>query len=160
MGQRISRIMNLANSTAKVMLLVLMILGSVDVIGRYTFNKPVWGTFEFNQILLAGIVFFSLAYTLAVGGHIKVDLVVSRLHPRVQAAIDFFTSFLMLILFALLAWQSAIIAIRYWKAGRLVSLILINAAPFQGFVTLGALLLCLELIVQMIHYAGQIRKVE
>lgn len=150
-------IIKAANYIGMFMLLVLMVLGSVDVIGRYVFNKPILASFELNQILLAGVVFFGLAYTQLVGAHIKVNLLVSRLKPRVQAIIDFITCFLLLGLFSLMTWQSLRIAIVYWEQNKLIDVLLINMAFFQSFVTVAAFLVSLELIIQLVHCVIQMR---
>jgi TRAP-type C4-dicarboxylate transport system permease small subunit len=140
------------------MLLVLMLLGAGDVIGRYLFNKPVTGTMEVSSILLAGIVFFGWAYTQAVGGHVKVEIFFSRFPPLVQTAVSLLTLFISLILFSLITWQGARMAMIYWKAGRLIDVIYVPIAPFQLFVSLGALVLCLELAIQLLHLLPQVRK--
>ncbi len=140
------------------MLCLLMLLGAGDVIGRYFFNKPIMGTLEVSEILLGGIVFFGWAYTLYLQAHVKVDIFYSRLRPRMQGIVGLFTSFLSLVLFSLIAWQAAKIATTYLKGHRLVPLLNIPLYPFQLFVSLGAVVLCLELIVQIIHLVSQVRK--
>lgn len=140
------------------MLVVLMFLGASDVIGRYFFNKPIEGTREISEILLAGVVFFGWAYTLSVGGHVRLDTFVSRLRPRGQAIIGFVTSFIALFVFSLMAWQAAERAIASWKGHVLITVLFIPVFPFQFFVTVGALVLCLELIIQMLHSFTDMKK--
>lgn len=140
------------------MLLVLMLLDASDVLGRYLLNKPVKGAWEVSQILLAGVVLFAWAHTQAKGGHVKLDLFVTRLSPRAQAMVDFVTSLLGAVLFGLVVWQAAGMAMIYWEAGYIVDVIRIPLAPFQLFVSLGALFLCLELIIEMFEHLRQWRK--
>jgi TRAP-type C4-dicarboxylate transport system permease small subunit len=140
------------------MLSVLMFLGAADVIGRYLFNKPILGTLEVSEILLAGIVFFGWAYTLSVEGHVRVDFFYLRFPVRAQRIVGFFTSFFSLVLFSLITWRAAKTAIFYWQGNKLVPILKIPVFPFQLFVSLGALALCLELIIEMSYFLFQARR--
>ena len=142
------------------MLLVLMLLGAGDVIGRYLFNRPIMGTLEISEILLAGIVFFGWAYSQAVRGHVRVELFFERFSPRAQAVLDSTALLLMLAFVSLVAWQSALLAIERWEAGRVMQSLNIPMAPFLLFVPLGAFFLCLELILQIIHRIPNIARGE
>ena len=42
------------------MLFLLMVLTCIDVLGRYFFNHPVYGGLELTEILLAGMIFFTI----------------------------------------------------------------------------------------------------
>jgi len=139
-------------------LVTLMFLGTFDVLGRYFFNRPIKGAYEVSEILLASVVFFGLAYALAVGGHVRVDTFVSLLRPRRAAIIGVIISLLSIIIFVLIGWQGAELAIKSWKDHRLIDVIFIPIAPFQLLVPLGALAVCLELIIQMLHFSMDIRK--
>lgn len=153
----VRRVSDIANNVSISMLAVLMLIGTCDVIGRYLFNKPIRGVVELGEVLLAGIVFFGWAYTQAAGGHIKVEMFTSRLAPRVRAKINFATSFLSLALFSLIGWQAAKLAMMYWEQNRLVGGLMIPIAPFVLFISLGALLICLELIIQMLNFLSEMR---
>jgi TRAP-type C4-dicarboxylate transport system permease small subunit len=139
------------------MFFVLMLLGSGDVLGRYLFNSPIIGTKEISSILVVGIVVLGWARTQARGAQINVTLIISRFSQSAQAKINFITTFLSLILFSLIVWQSIKVAIRLWESERLVNILLIPLAPFQLIVTLGALILCLEFIIELVHLFRKIR---
>lgn len=140
------------------MLFVLMVLGSVDVIGRYLLNKPLKGTMETSELLLAGIVFFSWAATQAAKEHTSVDLVFNHFPKRVKLILNFITSCMAVVLFGLIAWQGALVARQLYQAGRLVYTVEIPLAPFQLFVPIGATAMCLVLIVQTIQAFQQMRR--
>lgn len=63
---------------AAVLLFLLMMLTCLDVLGRYFFNRPVYGGLELTEIMLAGVVFFALPVLTWRGGHVVVDLVSLR----------------------------------------------------------------------------------
>jgi TRAP-type C4-dicarboxylate transport system permease small subunit len=131
------------------MLALLVLIGTIDVVGRYFFNTPIKGALEGGEILLAGIVLFGLAYTLATESHVRVDTFVVLFHPRMQAKIGVVMSAVSFVLFGLIGWQGAEVAIQSWERQRAVDVLNIPVAPFQFFVTLGALAVCLELLVEM-----------
>lgn len=138
------------------MLLAMMVIGAWDVAGRYLFNRPVTGALETSSILMGGMVFLGWAYTLAQKAHTTVDIIFLLYPPRVQAFLSFLMMFLTLILFALIAWQSIAVAMGDWSRGKLVKVILIPIAPFKFLVSLGAIFLCLESIIQMVHLVTKI----
>lgn len=61
--------------TTAVFLFSLMILTCVDVLGRYFFNRPVYGGLELTEILLAGTIFFALPIVSYRGDNVVVDLI-------------------------------------------------------------------------------------
>ena len=139
------------NIIAGLMLLAMMFLGAADVIGRYLFNRPITGAMETSQLLMGVMVFLAWAYTLSKREHVTVDIIFILYPKRVQAILYFVMMIITLVLFILIFWQSASMAISDWQAGKLVRIILIPIAPFKALVSLGALLLCLESIVQIIQ---------
>lgn len=140
------------------MFFVLMLIGAFDVIGRYVFNRPITGTLELSKILIVGLVMFGLAHTQAKGAHVRVELVVARLRPRVQAIIGFLMLFLSLALFSLITWQATVVVIESWQSGKSIFVLGIPTAGVQLVVPLGAFFLCLELIIQMFRLLPEMRK--
>jgi len=123
----------------------------VDVIGRYLFNKPLVGTWETSEVWLALLVFFGWGYTQFMKGHVTVEVIVARLSLRTRAILNVVTSFLALVIFILVVWQAAVYAMRTLERGMVIAVINWPLGPFQFFVCLGALVLCLVLILQIIQ---------
>lgn len=72
------------------MVLVMMVVTTVDVAGRYFLNLPLFGAFEMTEILMGLVIFAGMPLTTAARGHISVNLIEGRLSlraRRVQAAI-------------------------------------------------------------------------
>jgi TRAP-type C4-dicarboxylate transport system permease small subunit len=141
-----------------VLFMILMFLGAGDVLGRYLINRPIRGTLEISEILMGAIVFLSWAYTQRNDGHVKVDLFIANYPPRARKIIDFVTLFLSFILFIVITKQSTVIALRCWHEQRVIPTLDIPTAPFHSIVPIGAALLCIELIVQMIKMISSGRK--
>lgn len=138
--------------------LVLMFLGASDVIGRYVFNKPIMGTLEISEVLMAGVILFGWAYALKTGSHVKVELVISHYPSRARVIVNFVTLLLSLGLFCLITRQSAMLALKYAQENRAFQTLGFPTAPFYFFVPIGAFFLCLEFIIQMIHLIPEMRK--
>ena len=61
--------------------LLIVFLIVIDVSGRFFFNKPFMGQVEISIVLLAWILFLSLAYGLIRDAHVRVTLITMRLRP-------------------------------------------------------------------------------
>ena len=139
------------NHIGMFMLVVIMLLGTADVIGRFAFNSPVFGTLSIQGFGMAAVIWLGWAYTLSRGRHVTVDIFTPRYPPRVRAIVGFVALLLVLALFGLVVWQAEKAALADWKVGTLVPEILIPVAPFKLILAVGAFSLCLECIIQMIH---------
>jgi len=70
---------------------VMMFLTFLDVSLRYFLNKPIHGSLELTEFMMALLVSCSLSYTASKKGHIRVDLVLHYASKRVSRIIDVFT---------------------------------------------------------------------
>lgn len=141
-----------------VLLFILMLLGASDVAGRYLFNRPIRGTFEASEVLMAGAVLLTWAYTQRTGGNVRVELFVSRYPTRVRAIATFITLLLALVLFIAVTQQSFLMAMKFLGENRVFQTIPGPSAPYHFFVPVGGFFLCLEFIFQLIHLVPEMRK--
>ncbi|MFC1861850.1 TRAP transporter small permease subunit [Chloroflexota bacterium] len=86
--------------------LVLALAVSADAIMRYAFNKPLLGVLESTSLVMAYIVFLSLSYTLAIGGHVRVTLFLRRMGIRSRLWAETLDCLLGLFFFGSLAYYS------------------------------------------------------
>ena len=56
------------NLTSVFIIMFLMFFASAEIIGRYIFNSPIPGHVEIVELIMAGVVFFGVAYTERTGG--------------------------------------------------------------------------------------------
>ncbi|MGE5257621.1 MAG: TRAP transporter small permease subunit [Hyphomicrobiales bacterium] len=129
------------------LLLPLMLLTVGDVVGRSFFNKPIPGTFELSEYMLAAVVLLGAAFTQQVKGHVGVDFLASRCSPRTQAVFQAITTFAGLLIIAILAWQGYVEGI-HEKA--VSDQLRVPQWPFKLLVAAGGLLLLLELLLDFI----------
>lgn len=98
------------------MLCALMAVTSVDVVGRYMFNRPVYGGLELTEILLAGMIFCALPIVCRHGEHISVDLI--SLRPRwLRGVQHVLVNVLGMLIAGVLAYQLWLRAAQLGRAG-------------------------------------------
>ena len=66
------------------MIFAMMMLVMVEVVARYIFNSPFGIADEISAFMLIAIIFVGTAYTWKEKGHIRIDVLVSRLPSRVR----------------------------------------------------------------------------
>jgi TRAP-type mannitol/chloroaromatic compound transport system permease small subunit len=125
----------------------LMLLTVGDVMGRSFFNKPIPGTFELSEYMLAVIVLLGAAYTQQVTGHVGVDFLTSRYSAKTQAVLQAVTTLAGLLIVAILVWQGFLEGI-HEKA--VSDQLRVPQWPFKLLVAVGGLLLWLELLLDFI----------
>jgi len=125
----------------------LMLITVGDAVGRSFFDKPIPGTFELSEYMLAVIVLLGAAYTQQVKGHVGVDFLTSRYAARTQAIYQTATSLAGLLIIAILVWQGYLEGI-HEKA--VSDQLRVPQWPFKLLVAVGGLLLWLELLLDFI----------
>lgn len=148
---------NVLSIIGAVLLFAMMMEGAIDVIGRYLLNHPLTGTAERSQVWLGMMVFLSWGHAQIAKAHVNVELFFRRFPPRAQAVLSLATTFISLVLFILIAWQSVITSEMYRQGGRLIFVIKWPLAPLHLTVTLGAVVLCLVFVMDLIYSFRQLK---
>ena len=135
------------------LLVPMMLLTAGDVIGRVAWSRPIPGAVELSSYMLAVFILMGVAYTHQVKGHVRVGMLVSRLPERVGLILDVFTTLLSLFIISILAWQGWVVGIEE----RTVSdMLRIPQLPLRLLVSVAALFLCLELLVDLVDSLGKL----
>lgn len=140
------------------LLLVMLLLGTADVLGRYLFNNPITGTQEIFEILLPGIVLLGWAYAQRVKSHVTVDIIYNRFSPRLKAIVGLFITSLAIVITVLIVWQGIVESTANFQMGRMIRNIDVPIFIPQLLVPTGAFSLFLVLIIDFSTYIGEIRK--
>ena len=121
-----------------------------DVTGRYLFLKPVQGTVEIGENVLAFAVFLSLAAVQMRKGHIRVNILESHLSPELAAWFEIFTLAIGFSMFGLMTWQGFTFAIRSWQINELgINLpIPLYIGKFALFI--GSAMFCIQFFIDLI----------
>ena len=129
-------------------LAIMVMLTVVDVFLRYVFNRPILGSYELTEFMMAILVFSTIGYTMAVKGHV---VVFTKLPQRIQDLLECITSFIASILFAIVAWRNAVQAVTAWGRNDVTAELFIPISPFILFVAVGIAVLSLVLFTQSIQ---------
>lgn len=125
-------------------LFFMMLLTTVDVAGRYILNKPITGVFELTEYLVLILIFSFLAITQAQGGHVSVDLLLTRLPAKLRFAVNLINHLACLALMAVIFWMGFLNALESKAVGEVSPNLAIPKYPFVFFLALGCLIFCIE----------------
>jgi len=116
MGQRpdiISRMKKLLDRTDKfliylvgAMLIFLTLMIVMDVSMRFLFNKPIPASAEATELIIPYIAFGALAYTLAIGSHVRISLFTERTGPKARVFFEILASSVGLLFCAYLTYKA------------------------------------------------------
>jgi TRAP-type transport system small permease protein len=127
---------------------VMALVTFANVIGRYVLGMPLKGSVEMVEATMVVAVFFSLAYTETLHGHVSMDEVVARFPRRVRAVVLSVMYFAAAAFFFVVAWRDGLLAAAYMKPiVRLTDVLRIPMGPFIFVIAVGAAIFGLELFL-------------
>ena len=134
------RIIDVLALLAVVLLAFIMVSVLYEVVTRYFLGQTSSWVFEFTAYSLAFITFLGTTWLLRREGHVKVDLVLSRLNPRTQAMVNIVTSILCAIVWLAVTWYSLKTTLHSYQIGYLEATelqapkwILLSVIPIGSF---------------------------
>ncbi len=133
-------------------LLVMMVLTSFDVVGRYIFNAPVKGTQDLIEFGLVLICFSGLGYLTSERHHMRADMLNSVLTRRGNAILGAACFIFSLPFAVFLSWQTCVEAIKIASGNYVSATISVHLGPFYIFTGLGLILLCVEIVLDIVRY--------
>lgn len=141
-----------------IILTLMMLLVFTDVFLRYLFNRPLEGSIELIEIMMALTIALGMAYTGIRKGHIAVELLVSRFSPRTQALLDVFHFMVATILFLLMGWKTAQQALVVGKRHVTTSVLAIPIYPFVWVLSICAALLGLVFLLHLLEAISKVKQ--
>jgi TRAP-type C4-dicarboxylate transport system permease small subunit len=138
------------NVIGAVFLTAMMLLIFSEVSMRYLFNAPIEGAFEMVEFMMALVISLAMAYTGIRGGHISVELLVSKFSKRTQSLLNIFHFLVCTVFFALMSWKTTVQALVVAKRRVTSQVLLIPVYPFVWVLAVCAGLLCLVFLVRFI----------
>ena len=145
----------LLNNIGVFFLIAMMLLTVADVFMRYVLNRPILGSVEITRYLMVSLAFLGLAWCAVVKGHVRVELLISRLSPRAQAIFDSITCFFSLFIFVLITTYGFLEARERWAFYEASDVLQIPSYPFFLVLAFGSAILCLVLITNLIQFISQ-----
>jgi TRAP-type C4-dicarboxylate transport system permease small subunit len=102
-------------------LLSLIVLTFVDVVGRYLFNSPVPGAFEYVRILMGIVVFGAMPLASARNAHLRAGMLDHFIPERVNAVREPFVQLVSASILGLILWRLAVEAQSKWQSKEVFS---------------------------------------
>ena len=135
-------------------LLGLMLMVVAEVVGRYIFNKPIPGYIDYMEMMMTVLVFLTLAYCHREGGHIRMEIFMTRVVKggRPYDLLEVFHSIVSLVAFAALAYFMTGKAIEAYVINDIALAVNVPTWPAKGLIAIGAIFLCIRFIIQAIGY--------
>jgi TRAP-type C4-dicarboxylate transport system permease small subunit len=133
--------------------LAIVVLVSYDVTMRYFFNEPQVFVDELASFLEVLVIFGGAAYTFRAGGHVRVDLLTTRIRPATRAWLRLLTLLLGVVFLGIVLWvttQSAIVAYRY---GRVSAVMLYPLWMPMAVIPAGLALMAVAMLARLVRQA-------
>jgi TRAP-type C4-dicarboxylate transport system permease small subunit len=132
------------------LLLAVAIVTASDALLRDFLGRPLPGTFEVTELVLAATIFFGLPYTSLTDGHVSVAFLTGRLGQRPQHAIIAVNALICAGLFGVISLQMAALAAEFLATQRTTITMRLPIFPCLVPVTIAAALAALAFVVQAI----------
>jgi len=85
--------------------LIIIAVTAYEVVMRYAFNAPTQWVFEFDYLVHGAYFMLLGSYTLAVKGHVNVDIIYQRFKPRTRALLDLLTAPMFYFFMTMMFWM-------------------------------------------------------
>ena len=159
---RTERVLNAVVRTllniAMAVLGAMMLLTVADVTGRYLFNRPLTGSTEVTEYMMAVLSFLALAWCTKKKTHIKLDIM-DRYIPATSRVISDIVFYLLgLGLFSLTSWQNFLMASNHMFAHYDSPVLKIPDYPFYLLVSFACGIVALVLLFSIVQNIGQVIK--
>ena len=92
---------NAITSLSGISIGVMMVLTTVDTVGRYFFNTPIRGAYEFTEKYLMTVVFLGVCYAYRQGAHVRLTFLIDRLPHTIVVVINYFVQGMCIVLILL-----------------------------------------------------------
>jgi TRAP-type mannitol/chloroaromatic compound transport system permease small subunit len=143
------RVESFFNVTSGMLILFLMFLAVFQVVGRKFFNFPIPGYVDWVEMAMAIFCFLSIAYTQKLGGHVRMELFISRFSGRSLWIVEAIGTLIAIWIIAVLAFYGWDHFMRAWVIGDSSIDIQIPIWPGKLVVVVAFISLELRLLVQL-----------
>ena len=134
-------------SAAGAVLVLLALSINFEVVMRYFLGSPTSWVVDFSQYALVYITFLAAAWVLAREGHVRIELLVNRLSPKVQRLLKFSTSVVGAVLCGLFFWYSLQITLEAINTKELfVEATVVPKWPILIVLPIGSIVITLEFL--------------
>ena len=132
-------------------ILAITLLVSMDVLMRFFLNEPQLFVDDLSCFLLVAVVFLGTGPTFYKGGHIRVDLMTSRLKRRAQSRLRVVTLSIGIAILGVIIYETTLSTLAAFETGRVSAVMAWPLWPPMLFIPAGLVLMAFFLGVQMVR---------
>lgn len=160
-GHVVNRILDLCALVAGGIIAFTVLSISWGVFARYVLHSPVAWTLEINEYGLLFVTFLAAPWVLHHDKHVRVDLVLNSLKPRVRAGVMVWNSAVGVVVSLLIAYYGTLVTIDLIERGVHNSTLLeVPKGPLVAVVPFSCLLLGVEFLRQGLVYLRVARGID
>lgn len=141
------------NMIGAIWVVLIMLLITVDVVGRAFFDSPLFGVPEIVKISIVGLVWCMMAHTLKIGAHLRSTILLNRMPARARRAIEVLSCTLGVVMFALIVYSGWDQMIEAWKIGEFEGEepVRVPTYPVRSLVVIGAALTSIQFLIMLVE---------
>jgi TRAP-type C4-dicarboxylate transport system permease small subunit len=140
---------------AAILLAVMILIITYSVLGRSLFGLQGAWTVEVSEYAMLYLTFLAAPWVLKQQGHVRVDIAISALSPRIRATLIYITSFVAACACLILFWFSLLTTVDYYQRGvTLLQALQIPQYLVLAAIPLGSLFLFLRFICELLKAYG------
>ena len=125
----------------------------IGIASRYFLTRPIAWVTEICQYIILYIAFLVAAWVLRYEGHVKMDLVLTRLPQKVQSGLNIFTSTLCTLACFVLTWYGLKVTWDlYVEKAFTYTILEVPKYLIVWVIFFGSLLLCIQFIIRTLGY--------
>ena len=129
-----------------------------EVVARYVFNHPMQGYIDIIEMMMVLLVFLSLAYCQREGGHIRMEIFMTRvlIGGRRYHLAEVFHLLISLAGFGLIAFFASKEVLHAYNIGDVSLTVHLPTWPARMLMAIGSIFLCLRFILQMFQSLSKV----
>lgn len=143
---------NWLNLIAGLIVFGLMFLGVLQVLLRVVFRSPMFGYIDIVELSMVGFAVLSISFVQRVGGHVRMEILVSRLKGRANWIVEIFGTLLAIFIVAILIPYSFKHFQRAYYFGDSTIDIELSTWPAKLIIPIALGLLLIRLLIQLAGY--------
>ena len=129
---------------------LMLIVVIVNIVGRFFFHKPLLGTVELIELMMAIIGFFAIPFATMNRMNVRVDIITSRLSRHNRMILSRIASCLSAVIVGFITYQAFVYSFYYIdNLSQATTVLSIPFAPFRLIMAFGCLVLFLRLLLDM-----------